>query len=148
MKRLRVVILLAVTIALLAGALFWSRRTARSRAATPTECLDHYYESCRSGDIEQYRNCLGEPYRSQSDAGGFDAARRDVKDIKNWVQCAETVADGSSLAIDVDEVRVEGVRRLRFHLRQADSGWAIVAIDPPRTRPTPLRYGTRVGDEP
>ena len=71
MKRFRVVILFAVTLALLAGILFWSRGTTRKGAATPAACLDNYYEACRSGD-GTYLNCLAESYRSRIDPHAFE----------------------------------------------------------------------------
>jgi hypothetical protein len=148
MKRLRIVILFAVTLTLLAAVFFASRRTTTKPAASPAECLDDYYESLRSGEINKYLNCLGEPYRSHAGQDSFDAARRAAKDVKNRVQVAAPVEEGSSVWLDVDEVRADGVRRSRFHLRQAGSGWVIVAIDPPRELPTSIRYGTRVGEEP
>jgi hypothetical protein len=148
MKLFRVVILVAVTLGLLAGAFFWSRHTATKTAATPAECLDNYYEACRSGDVEQYLNCLGGPYRSQAGSRSFDDARRDLRDVKNWVQLAGPVEEGSSVWVDIDEVRAASTRRVRYHLQQAGTGWVIVAVDPPREVPSPIRYGTRVGEEP
>ena len=148
MKRLRVLILLAVSSILLAGVLYWSRRTATSGAATPAECLDNYYESLTSGDVEKYQSCLDESFRARVGQRSFDAARRNVKDVKNLVQLAEPAQGSSSLWVDVDEVRAAGVRRLRYHLRQDGRSWVIAAIDPPHENPAPIRYGTHVGDEP
>lgn len=148
MKRLRFALLSAATLTLFAVVLLTSRRTARKPAATPAECLDNYYESLRSGDVDKYLHCLGEPYRSRAGRDSFDAARRTIKDVKNRVQVTAPVEEGSSLWLDVDEVGAADKRRLRYHLRQVDSAWVIVAIDPPRQMSTPIRYGTRVGDEP
>lgn len=148
MKRLRVLLLLTVSLLLLGGVLFWSRRTATNRAATPAECLDNYYDSLQSGDVEKYQNCLEEPSRAQAWQRSFEDARRHVKDVKNLVQVAGPAEGGSSRWVDVDEVRTAGVRRLRYHLRQDGRGWVIVAIDPPHDSAAPIRYGTHVGDEP
>jgi hypothetical protein len=148
MKRLRMVVLLAVTLSLLAAVLIWSRRTATARATTPAECLDDYYESLRSGDIDKYRGSLGEPYRARAEQRSFAAACREVEDVKDLVQLPGPVEQGASLWVDVDEVRTSGVRRLRYHLRSEGTGWVIVGIDPPREIAAPIRYGTPVGDAP
>lgn len=148
MKRLRLLILLAVVGIALVGVRFWPHRTATPGAATPADCLDAYYEFLQSGDVEKYLRCLDEPYRQEVGQRSFEAARRDVKDVKNLVQIAGPAESGSPLWVDVDEVRAAGVRRLRYHLRRLDRGWVIAAIDPPREMPTPIRYGTHVGDEP
>ncbi len=148
MKRLRVLLLFAITISVLAGVLLWARRTAAIRAATAAECLDNYYESLKSGDVEKYQSCLGEPYRTRADQHSFDAACREVKDVKNYVQLAGPSEGGSPLWVDVDEVRAASVRRLRYHLRSDSPGWVIVAIDPPRDIPAAIRYGTHVSEEP
>ncbi|HTU19462.1 MAG TPA: hypothetical protein VMG10_15485 [Gemmataceae bacterium] len=146
MKPLRLLILLVVVGIALLGIRFWPRRTATTGAATPAQCLDAYYESLQSGDVDKYLRCLDEPYREDVGRRSFEAARRDVKDVKNLVQKAGPAESGSPLW--VDEVRAAGVRRLRYHLRQNGRGWVIAAIDPPREIATPIRYGTHVGDEP
>jgi hypothetical protein len=148
MKRLRVVVVLAVTLSLLAVVLFWSRRTTTAWAATPAQCLDDYYESLRRGDIVKYRSCLGEPYRARAEQRSFAAIRRDVEDVKDLVQLPGPVEQGSPLWVDVDEVRAGSVRRLRYHLRSEYNGWVIVGIDAPREIAVPVRYGTPVGDAP
>ena len=146
MKPLRVLIVLAVVVIALAAVRFWPQKTAAG-TATPAECVENYYESLKSGDVEKYLRCLGEPYRAESGQRFFESACRDAKDLKGLVQRAGSVEDGS-LWIDVEEVRAAGVRRLRYHLRQDDRGWVIVAIDPPRETTSPVRYGTPVGDQP
>jgi hypothetical protein len=147
MKLLRLLILLVVAAIALAGVHFWPRRVATAGAATPAECLDDHYEALQSGDVDKYLRCLDEPYRA--DAGrSFEAARRDVKDVKGLVQQAGPAESGSPRWVDVDEVRAAGVRRVRYHLRQDDRGWVITAIDPPREIPAAVHYGTPVGDEP
>jgi hypothetical protein len=148
MKRFRVPILLAVVSVLAAGLLLWTRRTASVEAATPAECLDAYYDSLQSGDVEKYLRCLGEPYRTRQGRDSFAAAGRDAKELKNLVQLAGPAEGDSSRWVDVDEVRAAGVRRVRYHLRKDERGWLIVGVDPPRERAAPLRYGTHVGEEP
>jgi hypothetical protein len=148
MKRLRLLILIAVVGIALVGVRFWPHRTTPPGAATPADCLDTYYESLQSGDVENYLRCLDEPYRQEVGQRSFEATRRDVKDVKNLVQITGPTESGSPLWVDVDEVRAAGIRRLRYHLRRDDRGWVIAAIDPPREISAPIRYGTPVGDEP
>jgi hypothetical protein len=149
MKSYRVLILFAVVLIALAGVRFWPWKLMNVGAATPTECIENYYEALKSGDFEKYLRCLGDP--SRADAGQqrfFDTASRDAKDLKGVVQRASPAESRSTLSVDVEEVRAAGIRRLRYHLRQHDRVWVIVSIDPPRETTSPVRYGTRIGDEP
>jgi hypothetical protein len=148
MKLSRVLLLLAVVLIALAGVRFWPGKAAIVGAATPAECVENYYESLKSGDIEKYLRCLGEPYRAHAGQRFFAAACREVKDVKGVVQRAGPAESGSPLWVDVEEVRAAGSRRLRYHLRHDDRVWVIVSIDPPRETASPIRYGTPVGDEP
>lgn len=148
MKRVRVPILLAVVFLLTMVLFFWMRRTAPVAAATAAECLDAYYDSLQSGDVEKYRRCFGDPYRTRMEANAFDTVCRDTRDLKNLVQIEGAAEGDSSRWVDVDEVRAAGVRRIRYHLRREERGWVIVDVEPPRERAAPIHYGTPVGDEP
>ena len=148
MKSFRVLILLAFVLIALAGVRFWPWKPATAAAATSAECVENYYESLKSADVDKYMRCLGEPYRGEAGQRFFAAACRDVKDVKGVVQRAGPAENGSPRWVDVEEVRAAGVRRMRYHLRQDDRAWVIVAIDPPRETTSPIRYGTSVSDEP
>ncbi|HTU90837.1 MAG TPA: hypothetical protein VMF69_12230 [Gemmataceae bacterium] len=148
MKSFRILILLAVASIALVGVRFWPGRAAKAGAATPEECVENYYESLQSGDVDKYLSCLGEAYRAEVGRRFFDAACRDVKDMKGFVQRAGPAENGSPLWVDVEELRAAGTRRLRYHLHQDDGNWVISAIDPPREITSPIRYGTPVSDEP
>ena len=148
MKRLRVLILIAVAVIVLASIRFWSGRTAAAGAATPAECVDNYYESLKSGDVDKYLSCLSERYGAEVGQRFFTDACRDVKDVKGVAQHAGPTESESLQWVDVEEVRAAGIRRLRYHLRRDSGSWVIAAIDPPRESSSPVRYGTPVGDEP
>jgi hypothetical protein len=148
MKTSRVLLLLAITLSLLAGVVMLSRRSTPRGATKPEECLDDYYESLQSGDMDKYRRCLDEALRVRVDQRAFDAACREVKEVKNLVQIAGPAESETSRWVDVDEVRAAGIRRLRYHLRRDNGNWVIASIDPPRETSAPIRYGTPVGDEP
>lgn len=148
MKKSRTLILLAVVAIALASVRFWPSRTTTARASTPTECIENYYESLKSGDIDKYLSCLAEGYREDVGRSFFDTACRDVKDMKGVVQRAGPLENGSSQWVDVEEIRAAGIRRLRYHLRSDNGNWVITAIDPPRESTSPIRYGAPVGDEP
>lgn len=148
MKRLRVLILLAVILIVFAGVRFWPGRIATVGAATPAECVDNYYESLKSGDVDKYLRCLSDAYRVEVGQRFFADACRDVKDVKGVVQRTGPAESESSQWVDVEEVRAAGVRRLRYHLRREGGKWVIAAVDPPRESTSPVRYGTHVGDEP
>jgi hypothetical protein len=147
MKSFRIPILLGVVLIALVGIRFWPGKTTAG-AATPSECVENYYESLKSGDIEKYLRCLGEPYRADAGQRFFDAACREVKNVKGVGQRTGPAEGESSLWVDVEEIRTASVRRLRYHLRQETRGWVIVAIDPPRETTSPVLYGTPVGEEP
>ncbi len=147
MKRLRMVLVVVLTLVLLALALWWSPR--QSRYATPTACLDIYCEASKTGDVAKYRSCLGEPLRSEMErrypdgSAWAEAVRATMTDIKSWVQM-DPVIDGATAYVDVEEVHRSGQRRRRFHLAQAGSGWLISGIEPPKEVPAIIPYGTHV----
>src|SRR5262249_23004841 len=122
--------------------------STKAGADTPAQCLDDYYDSLQSGDVDKYLRCLSEPFRTDVGRPSFEVVGRDAKAVKGLVQRAGSAESGSTLWVDVDEVRAADVRRLRYHLRHDDRGWVITAIDPPREVPAAVRYGTPVSDEP
>jgi hypothetical protein len=148
MKSYRVLLLLAIVLIALVGIRFWPGKRATTGAATPADCVENYYESLKSGDVDTYLSCLGEPYRTDAGQRFFESACRDVKDLKGVVQQTGPAENGSTSWVDVEEVRAAGIRRLRYHLRQDDRVWVIVSIDPPRETTSPVRYGTPIGDGP
>src|SRR5438132_13567826 len=109
MKRLRMVRVLVLTLALLALSLWWS--PSRSGYVTPSACLDTYGEASRAGDVAKYRSCLGEPLRSAMERRFADAnawaefLRGSMQDVKSWVQLLDPQIDGSAARVDVEEVR-------------------------------------------
>jgi hypothetical protein len=148
MKRLRVPLLLAVTGGLLAGALYWSR--PQPGFATPADCLEAYREARQSGDVPNYLRCLAEPLRSEvlkttdSERALADSLRRGMKDVKTWVLLPQEETEGTRAILEVDEGRMSGIRRHRFHLARFREGWLIVGIDPPREIPAAIPYGTHI----
>ena len=150
MKFLRIAILFGLTLALLGGAIYWSRIPAGY--TTPADCLESYAEAVRQADAARLQKCLSEPLRSElqkrgTDAGGLAAAlQKEAKDIKSWVQCLEQLTDESNAVIDVDEVRSSGTRRIRFHLERTRRGWLITAIDPPKDIPQTIPYAVHIRD--
>jgi hypothetical protein len=146
-------LLVALTCAVLAGALAWSRRPRPTGCATPAECLEAYRDAYRAGDAERYRRCLGEPLRSEArqdypdDAALAEALRREAQGLKGWVEVGPPdEQEGRATAI-VEEVRETGQRRLRFSLERSPGGWLIVHVEKGSERTPEVRYGTRVGEE-
>jgi len=150
MKFLRLAVLSALTIALLVGAIYWSRTPVGY--TTPAECVDSYAAAARRADAAGLLKCLGEPLRSELQRQGAELAgmagnlQKEMKDVKSWVQCLEQLTDESNAVIDVDEVRASGTHRIRFHLERTSRGWLITAIDPPRDVPQTIPYGVHVRD--
>ncbi len=144
----RVLILLSIGLIALTSVRFWPGRTGTAGAATSAECVDNYYESLKSGDVDKYLRCLSEAYRAEVGQRFFADACRDVKDVKGVVQRVGPAESDSSRWVDVEEVRAAGIRHLRYHLRRNGGDWVIAAIDPPCESTSPIRYGTHVGDEP
>ncbi len=147
MKRFRLPIVSIAVALLTAGLLLWARRSTTEASATPEECLDRYYNSLQSCNEDKYSRCFVESHRMRSSGVRFEALCRDNSDLKNLVQVAGPEDDVASRWIDVDEVRVSGIRRLRYHLRRHESGWLIEEIDTARERAAPIPFGTPAGDE-
>jgi hypothetical protein len=76
------------------------------------------------------------------------ALRKQAEGIKSWVQRHDAAATSTTADIDVDEVRVDGNRRLHFRLQKIGTGWLIVDMDEPRPVPARIPYGTHVSKVP
>ncbi len=143
----------ALTCAVLAGAVAWSLRPRPTGCRTPAECLGAYREACRAGDAARYRRCLGEPLRSEvrhaypDDAALAGALRREARGVKGWVEVGPPDDQGGRATAEVEEVRETGQRRLRLDLEQSPDGWVIVRIEKGAEQPPDIPYGTRVGEE-
>jgi len=143
----------ALTCAVLAGALTWSLRPRPAGYGTPAECLEAYREACRAGDAARIRRCLGEPLRSEvrhnypGDEALAEALRRENRGVKGWVEVGPPVEQGGRATADVEEVRATGQRRLRYHLELSQGGWLIVRVEKGAEQTPEVRYGTRVGEE-
>jgi hypothetical protein len=148
MKWVRILVLVGVTTILLALAITWSQRQAGF--ATPSACLDAYREANRAGDVEKYWSCLAEPLRFEMRRQHPDAnelaqsLRREMRDVKTWVLLLESESTASTVQVDVDEVRIDGNRRIRFHLQRSGAGWLIAAREQPKLVPAGIPYGTHV----
>ena len=143
----------ALTCAVLAGAVAWSQRPRPTGCRTPAECLEAYREAYRVGDAERYRRCLGEPLRSEvrqdypSDEALAEALRRETREVKGWVEVGTPDEQGGRAIANVEEVRATGQRRLRFYLERSQEGWLIVRVEKGAEQSPEVRYGTRVGEE-
>jgi hypothetical protein len=121
--------------------------------ATPEDCVEAYREACKEGNVPAYLDCLAGPLldeaRRLAAAGELPAAlRRSLAGVKSWVVAAPPTIEADSATVEVDAVRLEGTRRIRFSLAHArPTGWRIVRVDAPRDVPTPVRYGTHVSEE-
>jgi hypothetical protein len=125
---------------------------AAATFATPEECVLAYAEACKDGDVTAYLGCVTGPLLDEArrlDRAGQlpPALRRSLAGVKSWVVADAAAVEADSATVEVDVVRPEGTRRIRFRLR-ASPGWRIAGIDPPREVPTPVRYGTPVSAEP
>jgi hypothetical protein len=145
MKRLRILIPLALTGALLAYVLTRSPGQLK-RFATPTECLESYREALIAGDVPRYLGCLDEPLRAEKKRSATaNALRRQMRGVKSWTQL-EPVSRGPQVYIDVDTIQVTEAHRTRYHFRRTESGWLITAIEPSKSRKAGIPYGTPVED--
>jgi hypothetical protein len=146
-RRLRVTVAVSLSIILLAVTLRWSRREIAY--ATPVDCVSAYYEACHGGNETQYRTCFADSIRSQfvqepSNQNSFSNRRRQ-EIVKNWVVVAESTGGNEDRSILVDEVRADGMRRLRFHLEYSKGSWLIRGIDTLGEQQPEVRFGTDVG---
>jgi hypothetical protein len=150
-RRLRLVLIGVVSAAgLLALAL--SRPTGRQGFATPGECLEAYRGASETGDAARYLRCLAEPLRSRTRQHFpeperlAEALRQDMEGVKGWVVTSAPAVEGDTARAEVDVVRQDGVRRLRFHLERSGGGWLVAGVGSPQARPAAVPYGTHVKD--
>lgn len=152
MKGLRFSALVLTTLGLLGLTVHWSQR--RAGFATPAACLDAYREASLAGDTEKYCRCLAEPLRAEIQREHPDpqqlaeSLRRAMRGVKTWVQRLDFPPDQSTVQVDVDEVRIEGNRRIRFRLERSGAGWLIADIAAPEAIPAGIPYGTHVSKVP
>jgi hypothetical protein len=148
MKWLRILALVVVTSIPLVLAISSSQRQAGF--ATPAACLDAYREASRAGNVKKYWNCLAEPLRSEmrrqrpNPQELAESLRREMRDVKTWVQLLESASAASTVQVDVDEVRIEGSRRIRFYLQRSGAGWLIAGMEQPKLLPDGIPYGTHM----
>jgi hypothetical protein len=147
MRRRRLVLTLALTLALAALAVWWSWRTGPANFATPADCLDALREASVAGDVERYLNCLGEPLRSQQQSLRPADLRRDMEGVKSWSQLEPEVR-GTTATVEVDRARANGTSRTRFRLERFGRGWLVVGMDRPQEIAPPVRYGTHISEAP
>jgi hypothetical protein len=143
----------AIIAGVLLGAIALSLTRRGPAFETPTQCLDAYYAAVRAGDVNGYLTTLGKDFRDREQKAGRPPGRTSVRQagegLKNWVQVAdpETI-DDDKCWIDVDEQRVSGRQRLRYHFQKLNRSWYIDRIDPPKSLADPVKYGTHISDAP
>jgi hypothetical protein len=148
MKRRRAVLLLVLTLALIALAVYWSRRPRDTVFATPADCLEALREASAAGDVGRYLSCLDEPLRSEKQRLLRPTdLQRGMEGVKSWSQFEPEVR-GSTASVEVDRVRAGGTSRNRFRLERSARGWLVVGIDPPKDITSPIPYGTHVSQAP
>ena len=128
MKWLRILALAGVTLGLLGMTVYWSQ--ARTGFATPAACLDAYREATQDGDIDRFWACLAKPLSAEIKQQHpnltelAESLRTEMNDVKAWVQRLESPSAQSSVQIDVDEVRIDGNRRVRYRGVARNHQWA------------------------
>jgi hypothetical protein len=148
----RIISLVGLTLGLLALAVHWAH--TRTGFATPASCLDAYREASLAGDVERSWRCLALSLRADIQRRHpnpkelAESMRREMKDVKTWVQLPALVSEGSTVQVNVDEVRIDGNRSIRFRLQRSENGWLITGIDPPKLVPAGIPYGTHVSKVP
>jgi len=142
--------ILALTLGVLALVVRWSPR--QKGFAGPTDCISAYYEACQVGDVTRYESCFADPLRSETrrDSGDMNhlISLLQHKAVKNWVVVAESETDKPVSTVQIDEVREDGIARVRFRLEFLHSSWLIVGVDPVQRRQPSVPYGTDVRNVP
>jgi hypothetical protein len=148
MKRVLLAALVLLVVGVVVVVTVSSRRTPTVRFATPLECVETYRDAVKDGNKERMQSCVTEQLRGELGKGkGLDAVNRDIEASKSWGQQDPVIKDWTA-HIDVDLVFPNETRLVRFHLERSAKGWLIKAIDPPRSQPAIIRYGTHVKDVP
>jgi hypothetical protein len=143
-KRFRIGILAALVVGIVL--VIYASHRGGAAFPSPEACLDAYRDACKDGNWSRYLSCLGEPLRSERQlAATVETLHQEMEGIKSWTRLDPVVQNTTAYA-DVDQVRLSGTCRIRFHLQRAGPGWLIVGIDLPLEIPTPIRFGTHVGE--
>jgi hypothetical protein len=71
-----------------------------------------------------------------------------MADVKSWTQVGAAAVAGSTAEVEVDEVRPDRTRRIRFRLEQSGDGWLITQIEAPKDMPATIPYGTPITAQP
>jgi hypothetical protein len=113
----------------------------------PTDCLATYYEACQNGDGAQYLRCLAESFRAKTEKE-YKAKELTTllkqKAVKNWVINDRPKGDLRTSVVFVDEVRRDGITRVRFRLERAGKTWLISEVTPIQQSQPAIPFGTDV----
>jgi hypothetical protein len=149
-RRLRLAAVSTLTLGLLALAVHCSH--GQKGFATPSDCLNAYYEACQDGNVPMYLSCLADPLCLELHQNFGDSEKAAImlrqKAVKNWVVVAKPASKPDVSSIVVDEVWADSIKRVRFQLGFTGSSWLIVAIDPLQDKQPPIRFGTDVRNVP
>lgn len=150
--RPRLIALTAVTLVVLAAAVFVALRPFGRGFATPSDCLDAYCEACLDRDAERYLACLAEPLRSETrrrfpEPGQLaEHLRVHMNGVVGWAQHLPTGDADSVATVELEETRHSSRRLTAFRLERSGKGWLIVSIGASREEPLPFRPGTSVDE--
>jgi hypothetical protein len=137
--------LLVVALILLVPLAHRSRSAAKF--AEPTDCLCAYYEACQNGDMSAYLRCLTPRLRSKIE-GEAQAPRLGTVlrqgTVKNWVVVSASDDQSRVSTILIDEVRPDGISRVRFQLERAGNTWLIENLSPVQQNQPSIPFGTDV----
>jgi len=118
--------------------------------ASPSACVNAYYQAVANQDVEAMRRCLADPAR-RAMADDLDRGKSQLqalaKDLKNWVQTDES-SDGPKAQLFIDERRADKRLRIRYLLEEQAGSWLITQIGPSQELPEHIPYNTHVSKTP
>jgi hypothetical protein len=143
--RLRRGAFLVLALLVLLPLAYWSRTAVGF--AEPNDCLTAYYDACQNGDTNSFLHCIAPSFRRKIESNtGVNRFATTLEDrpVKNWVVVSASDDNQRLRTILVDEVRTDGISRVRFRLERIGGSWLIADLAAVRQSQPSIPFGTDV----
>ncbi len=144
MKAVKIGIAVAVTLVILVVVLLNREQedTPATEIQTPEKCVTAFYEATVDQDKDRLQTFLSPALQNQTHQ--LIQEKANIQSLMNH----GSMKNKDSVFVDMDEIRKEGTRRVRFQLEQAKGSWIITAIGSPKEIKLNVPFGTHVGKVP